>query len=427
MARRHATLHAYIAREFLLSFIVAFLFFFFIFFVNNILLLAEDVLSKNVPLKDVILLVIYTLPSVVSISFPFASLVGALMAVGRFSSRNEILSFQASGIPRRTIFTPFIFLGIIFTFVSFIMNDYFIPVGNINFGKLYRKVLLSNPELELESISVKRYQNAVIITGEVSGNNISDLIIIDETPEKNRRIIAAQSALLAENIDQRGVISLELQNVFSHIPDAKVKKEFEYFQSKKMIYNILLSDISFSISNPSPREMSSLDVYHALTEKKDQQNLKEFEHQRSVESTAFDFTQKYRATFENLRPGTGPATQFSRALKNSHTNLMSLVGKEFKDRTIHMYELEFYKKFSLPFGCMAFVFFAFPVGLFAKRSGRSVGFGIGLFVSIVYWGMLFAGQTFGFRLNFSPILSMWLPNIVIVSIGIIFFIIRRRR
>lgn len=427
MARRHATLHAYIAREFLLSFIVAFLFFFFIFFVNNILLLAEEVLSKNVPLKDVILLVIYTLPSVVSISFPFAALVGALMAVGRFSSSNEILSFQASGIPRRTIFTPFLFLGIIFTLVSFVMNDYFIPLGNINFGKLYRKVLLSNPELELESFSVKRYQNAVIITGEVSGKNIGDLIIIDETPEKNRRTISAQSALLAENIDQRGVISLELYNVFSHIPDAKAKKEFEYFQSKKMIYNILLSDISFSFSNPGPREMSSIDVYHALAEKKAQQSLKELEHQRNVESTAFDFTQKYRAAYESLRPGTGPSAQFSRALKNTHTNLISLVDKEFKDRTIHMYELEFYKKFSLPFGCMAFVFFAFPVGLFAKRSGRSVGFGIGLFVSIAYWGMLFAGQTFGFRLNFSPILSMWLPNIVIVSVGILFFLIRRRR
>ena len=91
MGRRHWTLSFYVGREFIFSFVVAFLFFFFIFFMNNILILAEEVLAKKVPLGDVLLLVVYMLPSVVSISFPFASLVGALMAVGRISSDNELL------------------------------------------------------------------------------------------------------------------------------------------------------------------------------------------------------------------------------------------------------------------------------------------------------------------------------------------------
>jgi len=81
----------------------------------------------------------------------------------------------------------------------------------------------------------------------------------------------------------------------------------------------------------------------------------------------------------------------------------------------------------VPFGCLAFIVFAFPVGVFAKRSGRSVGFGIGLLVSIIYWGMLLAGQNFGFRLNFSPFLSMWLPNFVILAFGLFFFILRKSR
>jgi lipopolysaccharide export system permease protein len=74
-----------------------------------------------------------------------------------------------------------------------------------------------------------------------------------------------------------------------------------------------------------------------------------------------------------------------------------------------------------------FVFFAFPVGLFTRRSGRAVGFGIGLFVTIVYWGLLFAGQTFGIRLSFSPFLAMWLPNFVILGAGTLFFALRARQ
>ena len=51
-----------------------------------------------------------------------------------------------------------------------------------------------------------------------------------------------------------------------------------------------------------------------------------------------------------------------------------------------------------------FAFFAFPVGVRARRSGRTVGFAVGLFVAIVYWGLLIAGQTFGVRMSLSPAL-----------------------
>jgi len=104
-----------------------------------------------------------------------------------------------------------------------------------------------------------------------------------------------------------------------------------------------------------------------------------------------------------------------------------LANTEIRDRSLHTYEIDLNRKFSLPFGCLVFIVFAFPVGIFAKRSGRSVGFGIGLLVSIIYWGMLIAGQNFGFRLNFSPFLSMWLPNFIILGIGLLFMLLRKRK
>ncbi|MBT3273560.1 MAG: YjgP/YjgQ family permease, partial [Spirochaetales bacterium] len=406
MIRRYTTLSLYVGREFFFSFLIAFLFFFFIFFMNNILILAEEVLAKNVPTLDVILLIVYMLPSVVSISFPFASLVGALMAVGRISSDNEILAVQASGISKTRLILPFLALGVIFTAFSFVTNDYFIPLGNINFGKLYRKILLSNPELELESFSVKRYQDSVIITGEVDNRSINNIIIIDESPEKNKRVISASEAVLVDNLEQRGVISLKLSEVFSHTTEANKKREYEYFESEEMVYNILLSDISFSVSNPGPREMSSVDVYGALQEKW-AAHAKDVEaHEKSVEKSFFDLRSKYYALVENLGLTGKENPLQKRSLENAYIEHNTLRAKPIRNRSIHTYELEFYKKFSLPFGCIVFIIFAFPVGIFAKKSGRSVGFGIGLLVSIVYWGMLFAGQSFGFRMNFSSFLSM---------------------
>ena len=56
--RPHPTLWAYIGKEFLLSFVVSFLFFFIIFFINQLLLMAEDILSKKAPVGDVVRLVL---------------------------------------------------------------------------------------------------------------------------------------------------------------------------------------------------------------------------------------------------------------------------------------------------------------------------------------------------------------------------------
>jgi lipopolysaccharide export system permease protein len=98
-----------------------------------------------------------------------------------------------------------------------------------------------------------------------------------------------------------------------------------------------------------------------------------------------------------------------------------------KDRNLLNYRLEYYKKFSIPFGALSFVFLAVPLGLLAKKSGQTVGFIFGLIIAFIYWTMLLGGQTMGMRLGYSPFWSMWLPNILAVSIGSVMCIIRLRR
>ena len=422
MHRSYWCIQKYIAKDFLFSFFVAFLFFFFIFFVNQILLLAEEILSKQVPFFDVVLLIVYSLPAIVSISFPFASLVGALMTIGSLSSENEVLALQSCGIPHRALFLPLLILGVVFSLFSFTMNDYFLPVGTINFQKLYRKVLYANPELELESYSVKRYQDSIIITGEVQGREINDILIIDRTDKKDRRIITARKAFLLENQNQKGVIALHLQDVFSHTALAKRKTDYEYFTADQLRYNILLRQLNLDLRNPGPREMSSVDVYNIIKEKRLTLEEKESSYREKQQQILFELSSKYYGFSETA----SSPSEYTAIINHLLTEYRKNSARRVFDRSLQIYSLEFHKKFSIPFGCLAFVLFAFPTGLFTKRSGRSVGFGLGLFISIAYWGMLFAGQPLGIRMDFSPLLAMWLPNIVIVFLGLILSILRFR-
>ena len=188
--RRHVLI-TYLIKELLLYFFIAFLFFFMVFFVNQILLMAEDVLKKRVPLMDVVRLMGYSLPFIVAQSAPFATLVGFLMCLGRMMTDNEILVIRASGKSFLIILVPVLVMGLMISIVSFFVNDYLLPLGTISYNKLYRQILYSDPTIELESNSVKRTEDATLVIGEVTDTQVSDLIFIGMDNRGQMRLIVS--------------------------------------------------------------------------------------------------------------------------------------------------------------------------------------------------------------------------------------------
>ena len=404
----------YAMAEFLFSFLVSFLFFFFIFFVNQLLVMAEEIFSKKVPFWDVVLFVLYSLPAILALAIPFGALLGALMAVGRFSSDNELLAMRACGLPLRRVLFPLLGLGLLLSLFSFAVNDYFLPLGNLRLGGMYRKILYSNPSIELEPYSVKAYRDAVLITGAVEGQQIRELVIIDKNDQNQKRIITAARGRLAEEEGQRGVISIRLEDVFSHARSASDPQRYEYSTARTMIYNILLRDISVGFINPTPREMRAVDVWRKIQELQRTQDAARREQVREAGKALLELACAGRY----LRDGGGPITAAGlQEARRAYERYLAVSRKRVTDRNLQLHELEFHKKFSIPFSCLVFVLFAFPTGMLARRSGRAVGFGLGLLVSTLYWGMLFVGHTLGTRLQFPPLVAMWLPNAVILTAG----------
>jgi len=412
----YITIYKYIVIEFIFSFTIAFLFFFFIFFVNQLLLMAEDILSKNVSFINVSLIILYSLPAIISFALPFASLVGGLMSIGRLSSDNEILAMQASGISFRKISVPVIIIGIFLSLLSFIVSDYFLPVSTIKFGKLYREILYSTPELELEPFSIKQYQDSILITGNVENKIIHNIVIIDKTENNNNRLITADKATLSSELENFGVTSLKLDNVFSLTSIIKQRGDYNYFTSTKMMYNILLKNISFSIRNLTPREMSSIDVYKSILQKEEKQKNNIIQNNIQIDKLTNNLFYSYYLQSNNIN-----------SLGKAYNNIINKRNKSFLDRNLQIYKIELNKKFAVPLACLIFLYFSFPISLSSKKSSKSLGFGIGLFVSIFYWSLLFAGQTLGIRMNFSPFWAMWIPNFVIFILGTIFIFLRFKK
>jgi lipopolysaccharide export system permease protein len=420
------TIKRYLFREVFQAFIVAFMFFFFIFVVNVLLLKAEDIFSKNVPFEDVFLIILYSIPKYMIFTIPFGTLVGSLMAMGRLNADNEILALRASGISIFKIFVPIFILGLMLSVISFVFNDYFVPLGNIHFKTLIKKITLSNPGIELEPYTIKKYENTSIITGNVKDNAISDIVIIDLDEQNKKRFISAKNAYLETNEQERGIISLRLEDVVSHVTDIEARDYSEYSTAETMIYNLLLRDINVDMINPGPAEMSSLDVLKEIETKQDALNVREEERDRIVKKLKYSLAMEIRSLREETRdmPFIPPARLNN--LKNMYINIQNEKTRPIEDNKLQRFKMEFHKKFSMSFACVVFIIFAFAVGL-VSRKGRFIGFGIGVVMAAIYWVLLFVSYRMGSKLSFSAFFSMWMPNLVVLFIGSVFFVIKAKQ
>jgi lipopolysaccharide export system permease protein len=405
--------------EALFSFFICFLFFFFIFFVNQMLLMAQEVLSKHVPVNQVALLILFSLPGIIAFAAPFASLVGTLMTVGRLTSDNEILVMLSSGLSYRDIFLPAVTVGIVISLLSFFTNDVLLPAGTVQLNRLWRRILVSTPALELEANSVKRFKGTVIITGDVTGNVIDNVIILDRTGDGERRIITAGKGELKDS-DREG-LSLELESAFIQSSKEIVREDYDYASTGLLQYRVSNEDIIQAVMNVTPREMSFRDVRAEIKKRNEELAVRLNERKGRLVTQAAALENIIRAGpfDDSWNRRTAAITGFQR-----ETQALSNI---INDNTLRVYLIEYYRKFSLPFGAFFFVFLAVSLGLMAKKSGQTVGFIIGIILAVLYWVMIFLGQTMSLRIGTPPFWSMWLPNILSLGIGLALAAVRIRK
>jgi len=413
------TIYRYILGEMLFSFFICFCFFFFVFFVNQILLLAREVLEKRVPFVQVMLLIVYSMPSIIAMSAPFASLVGTLMTVGRLSSDNEILVMLSSGFSYKIVFFPAITLGILITLLSFFTNDVLIPAGTVQYNRLLRRILVTIPALELEANTVKRFRDTVVVSGGVTGNTVNNLIVLDRTNDGERRIILANSAELRDG-GKEG-LSLDMEEAFFLSSREIDRENYDYAHAEFLQYWVSNEDTIQTQVAITPREMSSRDVYSSIEERRSAQNERVEDRRRRVAQHGLSMENILRA---------GPNSSDWNRRDSNITNFQ----REFdalwtlkNDRSIVIYLTEIHRKFAFPFGAFSFIFLAVSLGFLAKKSGQTVGFIFGVLISVLYWCMVFIGQTMSLRMVTPPFWSMWAANLLSLAIGFVLAIIRIRK
>ncbi len=118
------TLHAYLSRELAKVTFLALVAFTMIMTVFAII---EPLQKQGLVAEQVVALLGYTLPLMVSLTLPIAALFAATIVYGRFSQDNELTACRAGGISTISLLKPALVLGGIVTVVSLVFSSFVTP------------------------------------------------------------------------------------------------------------------------------------------------------------------------------------------------------------------------------------------------------------------------------------------------------------
>lgn len=163
------TLHRYITREFLRVMLLALLAFTLI---VTIFAVIEPLRKRGLDLKGAAVFFALTLPSVVSMTLPIATLFAGTIVYGRFSQDNEYLASRASGLSTIRVLAPALVIGLIVTVISLVLNNWITPVmvnlargplteniEGIVFGQLQRQGYLKMKDYVIHADTVRASEN----------------------------------------------------------------------------------------------------------------------------------------------------------------------------------------------------------------------------------------------------------------------------
>lgn len=81
-------------------------------------------------------------------------------------------------------------------------------------------------------------------------------------------------------------------------------------------------------------------------------------------------------------------------------------------------EVGLHRRYTIPFACIVFGLIGVPLGVQPKRSARSYGFILSIFILLAYYVSLIAFEMLAVKKTIPAFLAGWLPTFMFGSLGI---------
>ena len=324
--------------------------------------LLDLLINRDVPLRYILLFMLYVLPFSLTFTIPWGFLTAVLLVFGRMSADNEMIALRACGVSLLRVCVPVLAVGAALSLFTFWINATIAPRAEQAMRDSIASMARSNPTaLFVPDEVVSQFRGKKIFVGSKNGDVLSDLTIIEQTDGGSiQRVIFAREGVITPNPDT-GSLTLNLRDT-----KFEQRREGEEDNVYGIQHGISISEATVNI----PLE----DL------------VDEGLRRRPLRSYTL---QELRSRF--------PAVQ------------------DITDRVAMLTEMS--KRVSLSLACVAFALMAMPLGVTAQRKETSVGFGISLALAFGYFFFVVLAEMLRADAGAYPYLLLWVPNILFVGIG----------
>ncbi len=343
-----------------MPFLAGLLLFTFILLMDRAFQLIDFLIGKNVPLKSVVGIFVYSLPFILALTVPMGVLVSTIAIYGRMSGDFEIVAMRALGINPLSLTKGTLLAALGVTIGMVFFNIYLLPEANFRLKKLYLEVSRARPTLHLVPEKFNEVSEGYTLRAksiDYGTSTLTDIMVNEDLAEGITRTIHAATGEMKIIGDS---LFLSLKQGETHMLDKKNPAGYKIVNFDNYIISIPLLEKRARTASRSYREM----------------NL--------------------RQLLENAR-------------------------KTDVKRTKWRYLLEAHKKFSIPFASLVFVLIGAPLGIQTRKGGLGNGITLSFILFMLYYIMLVGGEEMCERGSLYPSVAMWTPNIVIGIAGLYLF------
>ena len=354
----------YLVREITIPFFISLLIFTCILFTTRILKLVELVVNKGVSVLSILEVLFFVLPSFFEVTVPMAFLLAILWGLGRLSTDREVIALKSSGIGLLQMARPLGLLTVVLLGSSFFLTLYVRPWSNAGLDQVFYDVSKTRATAGLKEKTFNKYSDGLVIYAEEiepPGTILKGIMIADGRNSKQKDTIFARHGLVVSNAQKR-LLTLRLQDGTVH-STRRADKSYQTTHFATYDVTLDMAALLASMKEPhhSPKDMTTQELLNMLAQNQDK------------------------------------SSRHNKAL------------------------VEFHRRIALPFACVVFSLIALPLSIRTAWTHRSVGFGVSLGVILLYYLLLTAGETFGKRGMLSPAIALWIPNMVLGTIGLYLF------
>jgi lipopolysaccharide export system permease protein len=430
-----------------------------------------------------------SIPFMLAVIVPMAVLVTVLYTFTRMASDNEITAMKASGISLLRITLPAVAAAAVVAVGLYWFNDNVLPESNHQLQALRRSISQKSPTFALRPRSVNEIVDRELFIEaqrvDPKTNHLRDVTIWDATrPEKIRTIIA-DSGTMAFN-DAQTELYLTLYD--GEVRESEVDRPREFQHIWFATQHLRIPDIGNELDRSTGGTRGDRELpIDSMRVKAAENYTRAAEATRSSAVLALSYTDRLLGGLsEEIGPseaGTGSATANTETASDTavanaaaadtaaadttaadatmadttdktavtpdetaeafatgwrsgqrlgspaaaHNSFRShAVQRDRYVKAALQFEVEIWKKYSLPAACIVFVLIGVPVATRYHRAGISMVVGVSFLVFTAYYVALIGGESIADQEFLAPFWAMWAPNVLFLALGIAAFYHSRR-